>query len=203
MAFVVNSVLAYGVDHALEKKFASFALQVLKIHSLMNSLMNQLRILTMILQNLSTHHYSPRHTLVSYVETIITTERTIPLRDIISQLPSSIVITTSSLVLPIKDPEDSHIMGKEELSTILEKESDEFIKSSRRTFDDESLSDEDVPKENIKIYSNPLFEFDDKVTTFLLHRDPSISVAFILEGFTDEPPLEEQISIGLSFNMLG
>ncbi|GKD65935.1 hypothetical protein Tco_1308043, partial [Tanacetum coccineum] len=25
----------------------------------------------------------------------------------------------------------------------------------------------------------------------LLHHDPSISVVFILEGFTDEPPLEE------------
>ncbi|GKA23064.1 hypothetical protein Tco_0709026 [Tanacetum coccineum] len=28
--------------------------------------------------------------------------------------------------------------------------------------DDESLSDEDVPKNNVKIYSNPLFEFDDE-----------------------------------------
>ncbi|GJU80113.1 hypothetical protein Tco_1282478 [Tanacetum coccineum] len=28
--------------------------------------------------------------------------------------------------------------------------------------DDESLSDEDVPKDNVKIYSNPLFEFDDQ-----------------------------------------
>nr|GFA93982.1 hypothetical protein [Tanacetum cinerariifolium] len=28
--------------------------------------------------------------------------------------------------------------------------------------DDESLSDEDVPKENVKIYSNPLFEIDDE-----------------------------------------
>ncbi|GKA61455.1 hypothetical protein Tco_0760862 [Tanacetum coccineum] len=27
--------------------------------------------------------------------------------------------------------------------------------------DDESLPDEDVPKDNVKIYSNPLFEFDD------------------------------------------
>ncbi|GJZ57283.1 hypothetical protein Tco_0612777, partial [Tanacetum coccineum] len=113
--------------------------------------------------------------------------------------------------------------------------------------DDESLFDEDVPKENVKIYSNPLFEFDDEYISsainplfdevlenieskasydsnldepavlvtplsddnedecfdpggdvdeieFLLHRDPStpkISVASILEGFTDEPPLEE------------
>ncbi|GJY64372.1 hypothetical protein Tco_0465832 [Tanacetum coccineum] len=82
--------------------------------------------------------------------------------------------------------EDSLIIGNEELSTILEKESDEFIKSSFSpisifeeksvTFsnplfnsnddftssDDESLSDEDVPEDNVKTYSNPLFEFDDE-----------------------------------------
>nr|GEX25275.1 hypothetical protein [Tanacetum cinerariifolium] len=57
-------------------------------------------------------------------------ERTIPLNDIISQIPSSIVITTSPLVLPTKDPEDSLIIGNEELNTIPKKESDEFIKSS-------------------------------------------------------------------------
>nr|GEX90974.1 hypothetical protein [Tanacetum cinerariifolium] len=81
--------------------------------------------------------------------------------------------------------------------------------------DDESLTDEDVPEDNIKIYSKPLFKFDeeyissDKNPLFdegdilylesllnddLVHHDPSIpamSVASILEGFTDEPPLEE------------
>nr|GFA58011.1 hypothetical protein [Tanacetum cinerariifolium] len=135
--------------------------------------------------------------------------------------------------------------------------------------DDESLSDEDVPEDNFKIYSNPLFEIDDEcissdvnsifdevlenidskdsydsnlnesdllvtllfddnenecfdsggdvdeINDFmdsyydsegdilylesllnddLVHRDPSIpamSVASILEGFIDEPPLEE------------
>nr|GEU73034.1 hypothetical protein [Tanacetum cinerariifolium] len=151
-------------------------------------------------------------------------------------------------------------MRNKELSTIPEKESDEFIKSSvedlvpipsesedtsRSDNDgDESLSDEDVSKDNVKIYSNPFFEFDDEYissdvnplfdevlediecnnsydsnldeSTFLvtpltdsnedvyftpdddvkllLHRDPSIpkmSVASILEGFTNEPPLEE------------
>ncbi|GKE49414.1 hypothetical protein Tco_1480672, partial [Tanacetum coccineum] len=34
---------------------------------------------------------------------------------------------------------------------------DDFTSSN-----DESLSDEDVPKDNVKIYSNPLFEFDDE-----------------------------------------
>ncbi|GJQ98762.1 hypothetical protein Tco_0521747 [Tanacetum coccineum] len=106
--------------------------------------------------------------------------------------------------------------------------------------DNESLSDEDVPKD-VKIYSNPLFEFDDEYissdvnplfdevledieckdsynsnldeSTFLvtplsdsnedgfftlrddvellLHHDPSINIVSILEGFIDEPPLEE------------
>nr|GEW93591.1 hypothetical protein [Tanacetum cinerariifolium] len=57
-------------------------------------------------------------------------EKTIPLCDIISQLPPSIVITPSPSVLPIKDPKDSLVMRNEELSTILEMESDEVIKSS-------------------------------------------------------------------------
>ncbi|GJS93437.1 hypothetical protein Tco_0800405 [Tanacetum coccineum] len=34
---------------------------------------------------------------------------------------------------------------------------DDFTSSN-----DESLSDEDVPKDNVKIYSNPLFEFNDE-----------------------------------------
>ncbi|GJV55332.1 hypothetical protein Tco_1456337 [Tanacetum coccineum] len=223
-------------------------------------------------------------------------ESTIPLNEIDSQIPPSIAITP---ILPTLEPEDSLIMGNDELSTIPKKESDEFIKSSvedlvpilseskdtsesdsdcdlpscndfspinvyeekSMTFsnplfdsnddftfsDDESLSDEDVPEDNVKIYSNPLFELDDEYISsdvnplfnevlenieskesyvsnldepallvtplsdfnkdecfnpdgdvdeieFLLHRDPStpkISVASILEGFTDEPPLEE------------
>nr|GFB30248.1 hypothetical protein [Tanacetum cinerariifolium] len=114
-------------------------------------------------------------------------ERTIPLSDIISQIPSSILITTFPPILPIEDPEVSLIMGNKKLNTILEKKLDKFIKSSVEdlvlipkekavTFynplfnsnddftssDDESLSDEDVSKENVKIYSNPLFEIDDE-----------------------------------------
>ncbi|GJV44952.1 hypothetical protein Tco_1429488 [Tanacetum coccineum] len=80
--------------------------------------------------------------------------------------------------------------------------------------DDVSLSDEDVP-EDVKIYSNPLLEFDDEYISsdvnplfdeedeclapgddieFLLHHDsstPIISIVFILEGFINEPPLKE------------
>ncbi|GJS36865.1 hypothetical protein Tco_0535247 [Tanacetum coccineum] len=164
-------------------------------------------------------------------------------------------------------------MGNEELSTIPEKESEyQFNKSSVEelvpissesedtvesdsdcdlTSDDESLSDEDVPEDNFKLYSNPLFDFDDEyissdvnplfdevledieckdsydsnldestflVTPFLsdsnedecftpsddvellLHHDsstPMISVVSILDGFTNEPPLEEMLMINL------
>ncbi|GJR26263.1 hypothetical protein Tco_1102495, partial [Tanacetum coccineum] len=102
-------------------------------------------------------------------------ESTIPLNEITSQIPPSIAITP---VLPTMEPEDSLIMGDENLSTIPKKESDEFIKSSVEDLvlipsesedtsgsdsnDDESLSDEDVSEDNVKIYSNPLFEFDDE-----------------------------------------
>nr|GFB17918.1 hypothetical protein [Tanacetum cinerariifolium] len=84
--------------------------------------------------------------------------------------------------------------------------------------DDDSLSDEDVPKDNVKIYSNPLFEFDDEYISsdvnplfdedryftpgddveLLPHHDPSIpkmSVASILEGVTDELTLEENYDL--------
>nr|GFB95120.1 hypothetical protein [Tanacetum cinerariifolium] len=99
-------------------------------------------------------------------------ENTIPLNDIISQETPSIVITTFPPVLPNEDPEDSLIMGNEEINTIPKKESHEFIKSSV----------EDL----IPILSD--------YVELLLHHDPSIpamSVASILEGFIDEPPLKE------------
>nr|GEX42614.1 hypothetical protein [Tanacetum cinerariifolium] len=99
----------------------------------------------------------------------------------IFETPSSDAITTSS---PIEDLEDSLIMGNKDLSTIPKKESNEFIKSSVEdlvpipksvTFsnslfnsnddfissDDESLSDKDVSKDNVKIYLKPFFKFDD------------------------------------------
>ncbi|GJT67163.1 hypothetical protein Tco_1018643 [Tanacetum coccineum] len=104
-------------------------------------------------------------------------EGTIPLNEITSQIPP---ITP---VLPTMEPEDSLIMRDADLSTILEKESDEVIKSSVKDLvpipseskdtsesdsdcdlpsNDESLSDEDVSEDKVKIYSNPLFEFDEE-----------------------------------------
>ncbi|GJZ78467.1 hypothetical protein Tco_0643304 [Tanacetum coccineum] len=97
-------------------------------------------------------------------------ESTIPLNEIVSQIPSSIAIIP---VLSTLEPEDSLIMRDEYLSTIPEKESGKLIKFSVKdlvpilkgksvTFfnplfdsnddftssDDESLSDEDVLKDN-------------------------------------------------------
>ncbi|GJY24830.1 hypothetical protein Tco_0398488 [Tanacetum coccineum] len=99
-------------------------------------------------------------------------ESTIPLNEIISQLPPSIAITT---ILPTMEPKDSLIMGDENLSTILEKESDEFIKSSvedlvpipnesKDTSDNDSESD--LPFCDISVtFSNPLFNSNDDFTS--------------------------------------
>ncbi|GKE66929.1 hypothetical protein Tco_1521090 [Tanacetum coccineum] len=100
---------------------------------------------------------------------------------------------------------------------------DDFTSSN-----DKSLSDEDVPKDNnieskdsyvsnldeSALLVTPFFDFNEDECfdpggdvdeiEFLFHRDPStptISVVFILEGFTDEPPLEENDDLfDLEFN---
>ncbi|GJU38774.1 hypothetical protein Tco_1191731 [Tanacetum coccineum] len=78
--------------------------------------------------NVSTHTPEPsRRFNFIYDDDDDDEESTIPLNEIISQIPPSIAITP---VLPTMEPEDSLIMGDENLSTIPEKESDEFIKSS-------------------------------------------------------------------------
>nr|GEV42657.1 hypothetical protein [Tanacetum cinerariifolium] len=112
-------------------------------------------------------------------------EKTIPLCDIISQLPPSIVITTYPLVLPIEYPEDNLILGNEELSTIPKKESDEVIKSSVEDFvlipsesEDTSGSDSecdlplcddfspiDIPNRKSMTFSNPLYDSNDDFTS--------------------------------------
>ncbi|GJY30340.1 hypothetical protein Tco_0413835 [Tanacetum coccineum] len=100
------------------------------------------------------------------------TESSIPLRDIISELPLSVAITPD---LPITN---SLIIEDEHLSTIPKKESDEFTKSITPLSDNE---DAGFP---------PRCDVDE--IEFLLHRDPSkISVDSILERFTDEPTLKE------------
>nr|GEZ76136.1 hypothetical protein [Tanacetum cinerariifolium] len=127
-------------------------------------------------------------------------ESTIPLNKIDSQIPSSIAITP---VLPTLEPENSLIMGDEDLSTIPEKESNKFIKSSVGQ-DIESKASYDSNLDEPDLFVTPIFDanedecFDpgDDVDEIelLLYYDPStpkMSVASILEGFTNEPPLEE------------
>ncbi|GJU62467.1 hypothetical protein Tco_1244302 [Tanacetum coccineum] len=122
-------------------------------------------------------------------------ESSIPLRDIISKLPPSIAITP---VLPTLEPEDSLIMGNEELSTIPKKESDEFIKSSVEDLvpipsesEDTSESDSDcnlhlcddfssinVYEEKSMTFSKPLFDSNDDFTS---SDDESLSNKDVLE----------------------
>nr|GEU37292.1 hypothetical protein [Tanacetum cinerariifolium] len=122
---------------------------------------------------------SRRFNFICYDDDDDDAERTIPLRDIISQLPPSIVITTSPPVLPtFKDPEDSLIMGNEDLSTIPEKESDEIIKSSVEDLDL-------IPCES----GNPTPSSDSEVQ--------SLSPSPIL--YEDSDPLLEDTNILLSY----
>ncbi|GJY52284.1 hypothetical protein Tco_0443131 [Tanacetum coccineum] len=98
-------------------------------------------------------------------------ESTIPLNEITSRIPPFIAITP---VLPTMEPEDSLITGDENLSTILEKEPDEVIKSSVEDLvpipsesEDTSRSDSecDLPFcGNSVIFSNPLFDSNDDFT---------------------------------------
>nr|GEW38234.1 hypothetical protein [Tanacetum cinerariifolium] len=103
----------------------------------------------------------------------------------IFKTPPSIVITISPPVLPITDPEDSLIMGNEELNTIPKKELNEFIKYSVEDFvpilsdfEDTSGSDSecilpscddfspiDIPEEKSMTFSNPLFNSNDDFTS--------------------------------------
>ncbi|GKD26050.1 putative ribonuclease H-like domain-containing protein [Tanacetum coccineum] len=95
-------------------------------------------------------------------------ESTIPLNEIISQIPLSIAITP---VLPTMEPEDTLIMGDKNLSTIPKKELDKFIKSSvedlvpipsesEDTFDNDKECD--LPFcDNSMTFSNPLFDAND------------------------------------------
>nr|GFB35842.1 hypothetical protein [Tanacetum cinerariifolium] len=109
-------------------------------------------------------------------------ESTIPLNEIISQEPPPNANTPVLLTL---EPEDSLIMGNDDLSTILEKELDEFINSSVEDLDlipseseDTSGSDSEcvlpscddlspinVFEEKSVTFSNPLFDSNDDFTS--------------------------------------
>ncbi|GJX98678.1 hypothetical protein Tco_0355697 [Tanacetum coccineum] len=119
-------------------------------------------------------------------------ESTIPLNEILSQIPLSIAIIP---VLPTLELEDSLIMGNEELSTILEKGSDEFIKSSVEDLvpipsesKDSSESEDDEPSEMIKDQKsthhssgNPTPSFDFVVASFSPFLTPTRDSDYIVE----------------------
>ncbi|GJX60334.1 hypothetical protein Tco_0291724 [Tanacetum coccineum] len=109
---------------------------------------------------------------------------------------------------------DSLITEDEHLDTIPEMESDEVIKSSVEDLvqtpsesedlsnnensnddysssDDESFSEEDVPVENFKIYSNPLLEFDEEIFSNTVITSPKID--FLFEEFAGELALIKPI----------
>ncbi|GJU37256.1 hypothetical protein Tco_1185610 [Tanacetum coccineum] len=121
----------------------------------------------------STHTPKPsRHFNFFYDDDNDDEESTIPLNEITYQIPPSIAITP---VLPTMEPEDSLIMGDEDLSTIPKKESDEFIKSSVEDIvpipsESEDTSDSDSECDlsfcdNFVTFSNPLLDVNDDFTS--------------------------------------
>ncbi|GJQ92791.1 hypothetical protein Tco_0003930 [Tanacetum coccineum] len=123
--------------------------------------------------NLSTHTPEPSRLFnFIYDDDDDDKESTIPLNEIISQIPPSIIITP---VLPIMEAEDSLIMGDEDLRTTPKKESDEVIKYSVESLvpipsesEDTSESDKecDFPFcDNSVTFSNPLFDANDDFTS--------------------------------------
>ncbi|GKD32603.1 hypothetical protein Tco_1248112 [Tanacetum coccineum] len=150
--------------------------------------------------NLSTYTTKPSRRFNSFYNDDYYEESTIPLNEIVSQIHLSIAITT---VLPTIEPEDSLIMGNEELNTILEKESDEVIKSSVEDlvpipseFEDTFGSDSEcdlplcndfsliiVSEEKSMTFSNPLFDSNDDFTS----SDD--------ESLTDEDVSEDTVKI--------
>ncbi|GJY82247.1 hypothetical protein Tco_0495623 [Tanacetum coccineum] len=132
--------------------------------------------------NISNHTTEPSRRFNSFYDDDDYEESTIPLNEIVSQIPPSIVITP---VLPTLEPGDSLIMRNEELNTIPEKETNEFIKSSVENlvpipseFEDTSGSDSDcdlplcnnfspinIPEGKSLTFSNPLFDSNDDFTS--------------------------------------
>ncbi|GJW39192.1 hypothetical protein Tco_0065037 [Tanacetum coccineum] len=103
--------------------------------------------------NLSTHTPKPSRCFNSICyDDDDDEESTIPLNEITSQIPLSIAITP---VLP-KDSLIRRRCNSVTFSNHLSDSNDDFTSSN-----DESLPEKDVQEENFKIYSNPLFEFDD------------------------------------------
>ncbi|GJW33373.1 hypothetical protein Tco_0053405 [Tanacetum coccineum] len=102
------------------------------------------------------------------------------LKDIISKLPPSIAITP---VLPTLEPEDSLIMGNEELSTIPKKDSDKVIKSSVEDRVPIPCESEDTSKSDSDC---DLPSCDNLSPINILYDDPNDDLIFDPGGDVDE-----------------
>nr|GEW28985.1 hypothetical protein [Tanacetum cinerariifolium] len=118
-------------------------------------------------------------------------ESSTPLRDIIIfELPLCITIT------PVLSTKDSFIMGDEHLDTILEKESNEFIKSSVKNLvpnpsESEHERECDVPAcDDFTTFYNLLFEADDD---FSSSDNESFSDEDIAKEIYSNPLFDEEI----------
>ncbi|GJY93383.1 hypothetical protein Tco_0509165 [Tanacetum coccineum] len=132
--------------------------------------------------NVSTHTPEPsRHFNFTCDDDDDDEEYSIPLKDMPQISPSIALAPVSSIM----EPEDSLIMGNEELSTITEKESDEFIKSNvedlipiPKESEDTSKSDSEcdlpscdyfssinIPRDDSVTFSNPLFDLNNDFTS--------------------------------------
>ncbi|GKD05697.1 hypothetical protein Tco_1180671, partial [Tanacetum coccineum] len=161
----------YSIDHQ-PQSIQEDLKELIKSHKdeLLKTMQSLFGMLREQAANLSTHTPEPsrRFNSICYDDDD-DEESTIPLNEIISQLPPSIAITP---VLPTMEPEDSLIMGDENLSTIPEKESDEFIKSSVEDLvlipmesEDTSDSDKECDLPFSITFSNPLFNTNDDFTS--------------------------------------
>ncbi|GJS87437.1 hypothetical protein Tco_0770073 [Tanacetum coccineum] len=90
--------------------------------------------------------------------------------------------------LPIKEPVNSLSIGDEHLDTIPAKESDEVIKSSVKDLDDESLSEEEIQKDEFKYFSNPLYDLDDEIITNekILPNQNDLDIVILIPPRIDE-----------------
>nr|GEU58372.1 hypothetical protein [Tanacetum cinerariifolium] len=175
----------YPIDQSPPQKMSIQDMEDLKLQYLeeMKSMINQIQIEDYCNERIDIHYRRECEINIDDLK-----ESNIPLNKINSQDPLSIAIT---LILSTIEHEDSLNIGEEDLSTIPEKESDEFIKSSVKDFvlipsesEDTSDSECDLPFCGDEVDEIKL----------LLHRDPStpkMSVASILEGFTNEPHLKK------------
>ncbi|GJV66925.1 hypothetical protein Tco_1482434 [Tanacetum coccineum] len=131
---------------AWEKFFEIQHAQPEDIQELLHKLLKDLQI---IKEELAEYINSPSWNRLAFYEDDDDDEYTIQYREYLENSSNAIIID-----LPTEEPDNSLSMGDEHLSTILKTELDDVIKSSVENL----VQSQDIPKENFKINSNPLFD---------------------------------------------